>query len=110
MVRAITYRMQERAQGGLGAPTRRRLRALAQELEATGSGKFGPGITLKPGATIVGEWRGSAYSVLVLDDGFEYAGSRYRSLSQIASLITGAHWSGPRFFGLAARRSRGGRP
>jgi hypothetical protein len=40
------------------------------------------------------------HTVLVLEHGFEYAGQRYRSLTQIAQLITGAHWSGPRFFGL----------
>ena len=34
------------------------------------------------------------------DDGFEYAGKSYLSLSKIAQAITGAHWSGPRFFGL----------
>jgi hypothetical protein len=48
----------------------------------------------------VREWGGETHSVLVLDEGFGYRGGRYRSLSQIARLITGAHWSGPRFFGL----------
>jgi hypothetical protein len=46
------------------------------------------------------EWRGHTHTVLVHEDGFEYEGQRYRSLTMIAGRITGAHWSGPRFFGL----------
>jgi hypothetical protein len=40
------------------------------------------------------------YGVAVLDDGYEYEGEVYASLTRIARIITGAHWSGPRFFGL----------
>jgi hypothetical protein len=46
------------------------------------------------------QWRGHTHAVLVRDNGFEYEGQPYRSLSVIAKRITGAHWSGPRFFGL----------
>src|ERR1700758_2202826 len=49
------------------------------------------------------QWRGHTHAVLVRDDGFEYEGQPYRSLSVIAKRITGAHWSGPRFFGLIKR-------
>jgi hypothetical protein len=55
---------------------------------------------LKPGAKLIREWRGETHTVIVLEDGFEWRGKRRRSLSVIAQLITGAHWSGPRFFGL----------
>jgi hypothetical protein len=58
---------------------------------------------LKTGTRLVREWRGRAHTVLVRDDGFEYEGERYRSLTVIAERITGAHWSGPRFFGLTKR-------
>jgi hypothetical protein len=58
-------------------------------------------IGLKAGTTLVRQWRGHAYTVLVREDGFEYEGQHYRSLTVIAERITGAHWSGPRFFGLA---------
>jgi hypothetical protein len=58
---------------------------------------------LKIGATLVRQWRGHTHTVLVRDDGFEYDGERYGSLSVIAKRITGAPWSGPRFFGLAKR-------
>jgi Protein of unknown function (DUF2924) len=46
------------------------------------------------------EWRGRTHTVTVTEDGFEYAGASYPSLTKIAKKITGAHWSGPRFFGL----------
>jgi hypothetical protein len=62
-----------------------------------------PGILLKTGTRLVRQWRGHSHTVLVREDGFEYEGQRYRSLSMIAERITGAHWSGPRFFGLTKR-------
>ncbi len=49
---------------------------------------------------LVREWRGETHDVLVLEDGFEWRGKSWRSLSVIAREITNAHWSGPRFFGL----------
>ena len=64
---------------------------------------FDPGVVLKTGTTLLRQWRGHAHSVLVREDGFEYQGQRYRSLTMIAERITGAHWSGPRFFGLTKR-------
>ena len=54
---------------------------------------------------LVRQWRGHAYTVLVRENGFEYDGQRYRSLTVIAEKITGVHWSGPRFFGLTKRTS-----
>ncbi len=100
MIRAIAYKMQERVHGGLRQTTKRRVASLARKFEAEGDVTLNPNIRLKPGAKLVREWHGDTHSVLVLDDGFEHRGQRYRSLSQIARLITGAHWSGPRFFGL----------
>ena len=64
---------------------------------------FDPPSMLKTGTTLVRQWHGHTYAVLVRDDGFEYEGQPYRSLSVIAKRITGAHWSGPRFFGLTKR-------
>ena len=60
---------------------------------------------LRPGAQLVREWQGGTNTVAVLDDVFEFEGRRYGSLTQIAREITGAHWSGRRFFELA----KGGR-
>ncbi len=48
------------------------------------------------------EWRNRTYVVTVTEDGFEYGGHTHPSLTAIATHITGAHWSGPRFFGLQA--------
>ena len=58
---------------------------------------------LKTGATLVRQWRGRTHAVLVREDGIEYEGRRYRSLTVIAERITGVHWSGPRFFGVSKR-------
>ena len=69
------------------------------------SGSSDPGILLRTGTTLVRQWRGHTHTVLVREDGFEYEGQHYRSLTVIAERITGAHWSGPRFFGLTKRAS-----
>lgn len=100
MIRAIAYRLQERALGGLSKSTLRKLGLMARKLEAEGARSFNPRPTMKAGTGLVREWGGETHSVVVLEGGFEYRGQRYRSLSQIARLITGAHWSGPRFFAL----------
>ena len=100
LARAIAYRLQERARGGLSAATKRKLRTFAEQLESGDGNAFDPGIVLKPGAKLVREWHGKTYTVVVLENGFQFDGRRFRSLSQIARKITGTHWSGPRFFGL----------
>jgi Protein of unknown function (DUF2924) len=96
---------EERAYGGPSPSMSRRLNTLAGEFEK-GSLSFDPGIVLKTGARLVRQWRGHTHTVLVLGDGFEYEGQCYRSLTMVAARITGAHWSGPRFFGLIKRASR----
>jgi hypothetical protein len=105
MIRALANQMQERAYGRPSLAMERRLNTLAGEFEK-GRLSFDPGVVLKSGAKLVREWRGRAYTVVVLENGFEYEGQRYRSLTMIAARITGAHWSGPRFFGLIKRASR----
>jgi hypothetical protein len=100
MIREIAYKMQERAQGGLPPTIKRRLRTLAKEFEANGAGALAPAPLLKPGTRLLREWGGKTHTVIVLEDGLEYGGERYPSLTQIARHITGARWSGPRFFGL----------
>ena len=96
LIRALAHQLQEQSYGGTGRALRRRLQALTGER----GGSFDPGAVLKTGTTLVRQWRGHTHAVLVRDDGFEYEGQPYRSLSVIAKRITGAHWSGPRFFGL----------
>jgi len=102
LIRALANQLQERTHGGASRALRRRLQTLTGEFER-GSGSFDPGLLPKTGTTLVRQWRGRTHKVLVGEDGFEYEGQRYRSLSVIAERITGAHWSGPRFFGLTKR-------
>jgi hypothetical protein len=103
LVLGIAYRRQEIEHGGLGKATLRKLETLAKTLRNTGRVGPTPSLTLKPGARLVREWRGRTHTVTVTEDGFEYGGVSYASLSKIATKITGAHWSGPRFFGLLAK-------
>ena len=100
LLRGIAYRRQELQYGGLGKAIRRKLKTLAKMFRATGRVSSDPGLALKPGARLVREWHGRTHTVTVTEDGFEYAGTSYSSLTKIAKKITGAHWSGPRFFGL----------
>ncbi len=102
LVLALSYRLQEIEQGGLGRATRRKLQTMAKSLRTTGRVGSMPSLSLKPGARLVREWHGRTHAVTVTEDGFDYAGANYPSLTKIAKRITGAHWSGPRFFGLPA--------
>ncbi len=56
--------------------------------------------SLKVGSRLVREWNGRTEHVDVVEGGFLWCGETYRSLSKVAKAITGAHWSGPRFFGI----------
>lgn len=105
LARGVAYKLQEQVHGGLSPGIRRRLRSLVEGPDKQNRSGAAPPMTLKPGARLVREWRGHVHTVNVLDDGFDYRGQRYRSLTQIARLITGVHWSGPLFFGLSKRRS-----
>lgn len=105
---ASAYAIQEKAFGGLNAATRR---MLASEKEPDGGDPCEPCLRRKSGGTrstrsirtgtrLVREWNGRTHHVEVVADGFVWNGKTHRSLSVIARQITGAHWSGPRFFGL----------
>jgi len=96
--------MQEVAIGGLRPERRRQLRQIVEEFNQTGEVRRRARPELKSGTRLVREWRGRTYEVLVLDDGFSWQGTEYRSLSAIARKITGTAWSGPLFFGLKQNR------
>lgn len=102
MVPILAYRAQEKAYGGLKAATRRYLLQLAQQIESGGTAKLSQRI--KPGTKLIRQWHGETHEVIVATRGFLYRGVEYRTLSEIAELVTGAHWSGPTFFGLRKRR------
>jgi len=100
LVRALAYRLQEQAHGGLPPTTRRALAGLCESPSAKRT-VAAP----RPGTVLVREWGGVVHRVVVIEDGVMYRATRYRSLSEVARLITGSRWSGPRFFGLKAHAS-----
>jgi hypothetical protein len=106
LMRGIIYKLQERPLGGLSKSTMRKLERLNVEPRLSHARKPAPPISLKAGTRLVREWRGVTHTVLVHIDGVEWNGRRYRSLTIVAREITGAHWSGPRFFGLRTRAGR----
>jgi hypothetical protein len=103
LTRGITYKLQERAYGGLSTAIARKLERAAANPPGRGAAKPTPPISLKPGTRLVREWHGLTHTALIHADGIEWRGQRYRSLSVVARKITGARWSGPRFFGLRQR-------
>jgi hypothetical protein len=100
LFRAVAYRLQEQAFGGLKPSTRRQLARVAEETAGGNSPKKPRSRKAGTGTILVREWQGNAHRVTVLDDGVAFNGKRYRSLSEVAREITGSRWSGPRFFGL----------
>jgi len=98
----LAYRIQELAHGGLKPDTVARLEALAEDLDGGDAVRRKRPVKDRPiaGTRLVREWQGVEHGVTVLDDGFEYQGRPYRSLSAIARAITGTRWNGLLFFGL----------
>ena len=105
LVQGIAYRLQEKALGGMKPST---LRLLERVADDTGAGRPisvpSEKVRTTTGTVLMREWHGKKHQVTVLEDGFLYRTKRFRSLSQIARLITGARWSGPLFFGLKSPR------
>jgi Protein of unknown function (DUF2924) len=100
LLRGVAYRVQERAYGGLSLSTKRRLRTLSEGFDRREGTGAAPTLKLKPGTKLVREWHRQVHTVSVLDNGLEYQGETYQSLTRIARQITGTGWSGPRFFGI----------
>jgi len=95
LMRAVAYKMQERVYGGLPPSIRRML--LADP--GTSQGRKSP-LRASVGTVLLREWRGKTHHVTITDEGVLYRGKQYRSLSEVARIITGTRWSGPAFFGL----------
>jgi hypothetical protein len=102
MIRAIAYRMQERAFGGLKPSTQRILDRFS-EARGRKTQPHAPQQRAGAGTVLIRQWRGVQHRVTVLDSDVLYRGRRYKSLSEVARTITGTHWSGPLFFGLKKR-------
>lgn len=106
LVRALAYRMQERAAGGLTMATRTKLRALAEAVKHNSKWEGSERPRLIPGTQVIREWGNERHQVTVEVAGFVYRGQRYRSLSEIARRITGTRWSGPLFFGVTPSKGQ----
>ena len=100
LVRALAYRIQERALGGLKPSTRRLLAKVADDASAHRPIHALHQPTIKPGTVLLREWHGTQHQVIVREDDIVFQGKQYKSLSEVAYRITGTKWSGPRFFGL----------
>jgi hypothetical protein len=113
LIQRLTYRIQELAYGGLSDFARTRLRELVPEDEldiASAREARKKRRRRKDGMPVIGtrlirEWQGERYEVTVVQDGFEFAGRRFRSLTAVTKAITGTHWNGPAFFGLRGKQS-----
>lgn len=99
LLRAITYQIQEADLGGLKKSVRERLRKIAAGINAE---ERAPS-QVNPGTRFLREWHGVTHEVVIEERGVRYQGKIYRSLSEVAQVITGTKWSGPMFFGLKKR-------
>ena len=105
LIKRLAYRIQELAYGGLSARAEAKLKELIEQEDRRLKGKLPVRKGDRPivGTRLIREWQGVEHTATVLDDGFEYQGRRYKSLSAIARAVTGTRWNGPAFFGLARR-------
>ncbi len=104
LTRAVAYRIQEQLHGGLRPSTRRLLIRLANDARSGQPLKLEPAAAAPAGTVLMRGWHGVTHEVRVLDQGVLYKRKRYRSLTEVAKVITSAHWNGPLFFGLRSKR------
>ena len=96
----LAYRLQELAYGGLAVTTIARLENMAEDFDTTKGRRKKELDRPIAGTRLVREWKGVEHCVTVREDGFEYQGRPYQSLSAVARAITGTRWNGLAFFGL----------
>jgi hypothetical protein len=122
LFKRVAWRIQSLAEGGLSERARRRAEELARDADIRTTIPKAPSATPGaaartttlaapvaegrdrlpiPGTVLTRTYRGKHVAVIVLADGFEYEGHTYKSLSAIAKAVTGSHWNGYLFFGLA---------
>jgi hypothetical protein len=106
--RAVAYRIQENVLGGLKPATRRLLERVAEDARVRKPIRVVPPRSVGPNSILIREWGGTRHEVRVLENGAMFRGKRYRSLSEVARVITGSRWSGPLFFGLRAPAKEAG--
>ncbi len=103
LVLGVAYEIQVKRLGGLKAQARRQLAKVLSATATTNDQGTRPLAQVVSGSRLVREWNGRTHTVDVVADGYIWNGEQYRSLSAIARAITGARWSGPRFFGTDKR-------
>src|ERR1700680_2496666 len=108
--RSIAHRIQEKAYGGLSRSAQRLLDQMMKAYVAKPGGRIVFPRRIKPGSVLVREWKRKSHRVVVLAEGFAYDGRTFANLSEIAVLITGTRWNGPRFFGLRPKTQDIGEP
>jgi len=124
LFRRLAWRTQELARGGLSAAAHARLAALAPDGFTRARTPTAPTVAPvaaveteptrhardprlpAPGTVLSRQYHGREIRVVTLDDGFEWEGRRFGSLSEVARAVTGQHWSGPLFFGLRDRKRK----
>jgi hypothetical protein len=104
LIAAVAHRMQENALGALKPSVRRHLIQGANNPATSRPSPHSPSLRPRAGTVLVRDWGGVTHQAKVLEDGILFRSKRYKSLSEVARLITGSHWSGPLFFGLKTRR------
>jgi hypothetical protein len=119
LVKRIIWRMQANVEGGLSERALARARELANDADlrlsaprqpkldaparmVTVATNVRPSTDLLPGTMLQRQYKGRTIRVVVLADGFEHEGERYKSLTAVAKAVTGQHWNGRLFFGLRA--------
>ena len=106
MAREIAYREQVAREGGLSRTMEQRLAQLAERFAEDEGYQPSQAPRIKPGSCFAKDWRGECHEVWVKEEGFNYRGRDFASLSQVAFAITGTKWNGPAFFG----QRKAGRP
>ena len=99
LIAAVAHRMQENALGALQSSVRRHLMHTANNPMTRPSPHY-PSLRPRAGTVLMRDWGGITHQAKVLEDGILFRSKRYKSLSEVARVITGSRWSGPLFFGL----------
>jgi hypothetical protein len=106
LIAAVAHRMQEHALGALKSSVRRHLMQAANNPATPRSSPLFPSLRPRAGTVLVRDWGGVTHQAQMLEDGILFRSKRYKSLSEVARVITGSRWSGPLFFGLKSTREQ----
>lgn len=107
LLMAVAWEIQAKQFGGLKPAVRRKLETLAAALQGGAAvPQHDRRPRYRPGTVVTKQWHGTNHTITVLENGYAYQGTVYKSLSEIARVITGTRWNGPKFFGLRQGKDR----